>query len=315
MENQINKQETFPVILIAGQTAVGKTDIAIALAQMINAEIVSVDSMQVYKGMDIGTAKPSPQQRALVPHHLIDILDITESFDAAQFVKLATESIKSIRSRGKNVILCGGTGLYFKALIEGIGKAPPADKKLRDELEKTPLEVLLKELKEKDPETFARIDKKNPRRVIRAIEAIRLTGKPFSILKSRWGEENTGQLGDYRFFGLKREPGDLRERINTRVDKMFELGLVEETERLLEIGLEKNPTAMQAIGYRQVVEYLKGMRSLDETIKLVKIRTWQYARRQMTWFKNQAKIEWIFIPRDSTNDQIVREINNRITMH
>lgn len=312
METKKDREEDFPIILIAGQTAVGKTDVAINLAKQIDAEIISVDSMQVYKGMDIGTAKPSLEQRAEVPHHLIDILEITESFDANKFVKLAREAIKDIKSRGKRIILCGGTGLYFKALIEGIGQGPEPDKKLRAELENTSIEILLKELEEKDPETFAIIDKKNKRRVIRAVEVIKLTGKPFSILKSKWGTGNASLLGDYRFFGLKREPGDLRNRINVRVDKMFEMGLVEETRRLLDLGLEKNPTAMQALGYRQVVEYLKGVRSLEQTISLVKVRTWQFARRQMTWFKRHGNIEWINIRKDSTIDEITTEICKRI---
>jgi tRNA dimethylallyltransferase len=305
-------REEFPIILIAGQTAVGKTDVAISLAKIINAEIISVDSMQVYKGMDIGTAKPILKQRVEVPHHLIDILEITESFDAARFVKLAKEAIDDIKSRNKRVIMCGGTGLYFKALIEGIGSGPEPDKKLRAELENIPLEMLLNELKEKDPDTFAVIDKNNKRRVIRAVEVIRLTGKPFSSLKSRWGAEDESILGNYRFFGLKREPGDLRQRINIRVDKMFEMGLVEETRKLLELGLEQNPTAMQALGYRQVVEYLKGIRSLEDTINLVKIRTWQFARRQMTWFKRHSKLEWINVVKDTSVEQVVAEIYGRI---
>jgi tRNA dimethylallyltransferase len=312
MEFGKSTQEEFPIILIAGQTAVGKTDVAISLAKIINAEIISVDSMQVYKGMDIGTAKPTLKQRVEVPHHLIDILEIRDSFDAARFVKLAKEAIEDIKSRNKRVIMCGGTGLYFKALIEGIGSGPEPDKKLRAELENIRLEMLLNELKEKDPDTFAVIDKNNKRRVIRAVEVIRLTGKPFSSLKSRWGAEDESILGDYRFFGLKREPGDLRQRINIRVDKMFEMGLVEETRKLLELGLEQNPTAMQALGYRQVVEYLKGIRSLEDTINLVKIRTWQFARRQMTWFKRHSKLEWINVAKDTSVEQVVAEIYRRI---
>lgn len=282
-----------PLILIGGQTAVGKSEVAIELAKLIDAEIISVDSMQVYKGMDIGTAKPSKEERAIVPHHLIDILDITESFNAAEFVRLARAKIPEIKSRGKNVIMCGGTGLYFKAFLGGLGAAPAPDKNLRRELESTPLELLLQELKEKDPKTFSTIDRNNPRRVIRAVEVIRLAGKPFSELRSEWN--NIACEFPFIFFCLKRDSSDLRRRISERVDRMFKLGLVEETQQLLKSGLEENPTAMQAIGYKQVVEYLRGLRSLEETIDLVKIRTNQFAKRQLTWFKYQLSPEWIKI--------------------
>jgi len=308
------KNKNLPLILIGGQTATGKSEIAIELARQLDAEIISVDSMQVYRGMDIGTAKPSKEERELIPHHLIDILDITESFNAAEFVRLANEKIAEIKSRNKNIIMCGGTGLYFKAFLEGLGKAPPQDKHLRAELESVPLEILLSELKEKDPQTYLKIDRNNPRRVIRAVEVLRLTGKPFSELRSEWNK-NTAVNFLYVFVGLKRDSSDLRQRINERVDKMFKLGIVEETGKLLELGLEQNPTAMQAIGYKQVVEHLRGLRSLEETINLVKIRTWQYARRQSTWFKYQANMEWIKIDKNELEEpikQILKIIREKV---
>ena len=168
-----------PPIFIAGPTAVGKSEIALRLAEQLGGEIISADSMQVYRGLDIGTAKPSPADRARVPHHLIDICDLTESFDAAQFARLAHRAVAEIQSRGHVPVLCGGTGLYFKAFLEGLGEAPSADAKLRAELEAAPLENLLAELRERDPAAYEKIDKKNPRRVIRAVEVMRLTGKPF----------------------------------------------------------------------------------------------------------------------------------------
>src|SRR5437879_2246879 len=167
-------------ILLAGPTAVGKSELALLLAETLSGEIISVDSMQVYRGLDIGTAKPSAEQRARITHHLIDVVDVTEPFDAAQFVRLAGDAIKAIHSRGRLPILCGGTGLYFKAFLEGLGEAPPANTALRAELEATPPPHLLRELSERDPVTYERIDRQNPRRIIRAIEVIRLTGKPFS---------------------------------------------------------------------------------------------------------------------------------------
>src|SRR4051812_41200252 len=166
-------------VFIAGPTAVGKSEIALAVAEKIGGEIISVDSMQVYRGLDIGTAKPSAAERARVRHHLIDVVDITEPFDAAQFVRLATAAVAEIQSRGRVPIFCGGTGLYFKAFLEGLGDAPPADEALRAQLETVPLPELLAELTEKDPVTYEKIDRQNPRRVIRAVEVIRLTGKKF----------------------------------------------------------------------------------------------------------------------------------------
>ena len=283
--------------MIAGPTAVGKSEIALRLAGQLGGEIISVDSMQVYRGLDIGTAKPSSAERARVPHHLIDICDLTESFDAAQFARLAHRIVAEIQSRGHVPILCGGTGLYFKAFLDGLGDAPSADKKLRAELEVTPLERLLEELRERDPAAYEKIDRKNPRRVIRAVEVIRLTGKPFSEVQS---PKSKVQSQKPEFFCVMRAPDDLRKRIDVRVDAMFARGLVDETRELLKRGLEQNKTAMQAIGYRQVVEHLRGERSLTETIELVKIRTRQFAKRQLTWFRAQKNLEWIELKPDES---------------
>ena len=175
-------------ILLAGPTAVGKSGVALLLAEQLDGEIVSVDSMQVYRGLDIGTAKPPAAERARVPHHLIDVADITEPFDAARFVELARRAVADIQSRNRRPILCGGTGLYFKAFLDGLGEAPPADQQLRAVLEAMPPDELLRELAERDPATFENIDRLNPRRLIRAVEVIRLTGKPFSAQRARWSE-------------------------------------------------------------------------------------------------------------------------------
>jgi tRNA dimethylallyltransferase len=287
-------------VFLAGPTAVGKSEIALRLAEQLGGEIISVDSMQVYRGLDIGTAKPSPADRARVPHHLVDICDLTESFDAAQFARLAQRAVTEIQSRGRVPIFCGGTGLYFKAFLEGLGEAPPADAKLRAELEAAPLENLLAELRERDPAAFEKIDKQNPRRVIRAMEVIRLTGKPFSAQRAEWKSESRVQSPESRFFCLTRSSSDLHTRINVRVNAMFARGLVDETRELLKHGLAENKTAMQAIGYRQVVEHLRGDRSLSETIELVKIRTRQFAKRQLTWFRAQKNLEWIELQLEET---------------
>ncbi len=278
-------------LFLAGPTAAGKSAVALALAERMGGEIISVDSMQVYRGMDIGTAKPGAEELRRVRHHLIDVAGLEEGFDAARFVQLAGVAAAEIESRGHVPIFCGGTGLYFKAYREGLGEAPAADAALRAELERQPVEELLAELEKNDPATFQRIDRKNARRVIRAVEVIRLTGKPFSAQRAAWDGAKGGEAEG--LFGLTRPAGELRERIARRVEEMFARGLVAETESLLGRGLERNPTAMQALGYRQVVEHLRGQRTLAETIELVKIRTRQFAKRQLTWFRRQMRLEWI----------------------
>lgn len=307
-----------PLILLAGPTAVGKSEIALALAEKLNGEIISVDSMQVYRGLDIGTAKPTLEERARIRHHLIDVVDLAESFDAAQFVKLARSALNEIRERGQVPILCGGTGLYFKAFLDGLGQAPPTDPGLRSQLEATPLSELLAELSRKDPTTFEKIDKKNARRVIRAIEVLRLTGKPYSEQRADWTTQTTqtevtSKPAESRMFiGLSRSSADLQQRINVRVEKMFADGLVAETERLLQQGLAENQTALQALGYRQVVEHSRGIRSLPATIELVKIRTRQFAKRQMTWFKKYGPSTWINLSTQGAPDSIANELVQRL---
>lgn len=321
------RQAASSVVLLAGPTAVGKSAVALRLAERLGGEIVSADSMQVYRGLDLGTAKPSPADRARVPHHLLDVVELTERFDAARFVRLARCAVADIQSRGRVPIFCGGTGLYFKAFVEGLGDAPPADPALRAELEAAPLERLLRELAERDPATHEKIDRQNPRRVIRAVEVIRLTGQPFSQQRARWkaGESKVqspgskveviaGAAGTADFelwtlgFGLTRSTADLHSRIDARVDRMFRRGLVEETARLLTRGLAQNPTALQAIGYRQVVEHLRGERSLAETIALVKTRTRQFAKRQMTWFRRQMPLTWLELKPDDAPEAVVEEL-------
>jgi len=290
-------------ILIAGPTAVGKSGVALALAERIGGEIISVDSMQVYRGLDIATAKPSDRDRQRVPHHLIDVVELNEPFDAARFSHLARAAVADIHQRGGVPILCGGTGLYFKAFLEGLGEAPSANVAVRSELEAMPLSALLRELEQRDPVTFAKIDRQNPRRVVRALEVIRLTGAPFSAQRSRWNLELATPNSE-PFFGLIRSDDDLRDRIHARVDAMFARGLARETEQLLTRGLAENKTAMQAIGYRQVAEHLRHERSLEETIALVKQRTRQFAKRQMTWFRRQFSLQWLDCEREGSPEAV-----------
>ncbi len=295
-------------VLLAGATAVGKSAIAMQLTDILNGELVSVDSMQVYRGLDIGTAKPSPAERARVPHHLIDVADLSEWFDAARFVHLAGEAVAGIRGRGRVPILCGGTGLYFKAFLEGLGSAPAGDPAIRAELRSRPMAELLEELERTDPKTFQHVDRQNPRRVIRALEVIRLTGRPFSDQRADWGQALRSEANYFVLVGLARSSPDLRLRIEARVDEMFRHGLVAETEQLLERGLDRNLAAMQALGYRQVVEHLRGERSLPNTIELVKNRTRRFAKRQMTWFRKQLSFRWFQVAPDEAAQTVAERL-------
>ncbi len=307
-ESQLPSAGSHLPIFIAGPTAVGKSEIVLLLAEQLGGEIISADSMQVYRGLDIGTAKPSPAERACVPHHLIDICDLTENFDAAQFIRLAQKAVEEIQSRNKTPIFCGGTGLYFKAFISGLGEVPATNPELRAELEAASFESLLHELKERDATAYEKIDKQNPRRVIRAVEVIRLTGKKFSEQRAEWKTQGVGPIKE-KSFCFTRPSSDLHARINARVDAMFTHGLVEETRNLLTHGLEQNKTAMQAIGYRQVVEHLRGERPLAETIELVKSRTRQFAKRQLMWFRRQLDPEWIELKPDESLEKCAQKIS------
>ena len=290
-------------IYIAGPTAVGKSAVALLVAEELRGEIISADSMQVYRGLDIGTAKPTARERARIPHHLIDVVGPNEAFDAAGFVRLAAKAQDEIVARGHVPIFCGGTGLYFNALISGLADVPAPSSELRAELETTSIPKLLEELKEADPEAFETIDRSNPRRVIRAIEIIRTTGRKSSEQKTSWRRKASGN-----WFGLARERVDLVQRIERRVDAMFAAGLVQETKQLLKEGLENNRTAMQAIGYRQVIEHLRGERDLPATIELVKQKTRQFAKRQVTWFRNQLELDWIDLSESEAPEETARKI-------
>ena len=287
-------------IYLAGPTASGKSAAALELARRLGGEIISVDSMQVYRGLDIGTAKPTAAERAAVPHHLIDVCTLDQAFDAAQFVRLARQAEAEIRGRGHLPIYCGGTGFYFKGLLHGVSEAPPADVTIREQLAREPMEDLLRELQTRDPVASERMDRNNPRRVLRALEVIRLTGRPYSSFAV-----DAANLSGPPVYVLQRDPADLKARIAARVRAMFAQGLVEETRGLLPLGLRENITAMQAIGYRQVVEYLDGKRPLDETVALVITRTQQFARRQLTWFRHQLPVILVNVPHDGQPGELI----------
>ena len=296
-------------IYLTGATASGKSALAMHLAKRLGGEIISVDSMQVYCGLNIGTAKPSAEEQAEVPHHLIDVAQLSEAFDAAQFVRLAKSASESISSRGRIPIFCGGTGLYFRALMEGLGNSPPSDELLRDELSLLPFESLVAELKIKDPKAAKQIDLKNPRRVLRAVEVIRLTGRPYS--EQRIGWEKLKRAPE-NLFCINREVDVLNQRIHKRVDEMFSLGLIEETQILIKQGLRDNRNACQALGYRQVLDLLDGELSLESVVDKVKIKTRQFAKRQRSWFRNQMKCDLLDWPEDKNVDSFCELLIGRI---
>ena len=296
-------------IYLTGATASGKSTLAMHLAKRLGGEIISVDSMQVYCGLNIGTAKPSAEEQAEVPHHLIDVAQISEAFDAAQFVRLAKSASESISSRGRIPIFCGGTGLYFRALMEGLGNSPPSDELLRDELSLLPFESLVAELKIKDPKAAKQIDLKNPRRVLRAVEVIRLTGRPYSEQRIGWDKL---KLAPENLFCINREVDVLNQRIHKRVDEMFSLGLIEETQILIKQGLRDNRNACQALGYRQVLDLLDGELSLESVVDKVKIKTRQFAKRQRSWFRNQMQCDLLDWPEDENVDSFCELLLGRI---
>ncbi|MBM3844981.1 MAG: tRNA (adenosine(37)-N6)-dimethylallyltransferase MiaA [Verrucomicrobia bacterium] len=282
---------------IVGPTASGKSAIAMELARRVGAEIISVDSMQVYQGMDIGTSKPTAQDRRDVPHHLLDVCEVRVGFDAARFCVLAKEAMEGIRARNRRAIFCGGSGLYFKAWLEGLGEAPPADPGLRQALETIPDSELVAELRAKDPLAAASMDLLNRRRVLRAVEVIRLTGKPFSSLRADWGKRDVPPEESPSIICLHREREDLRERMDRRIDEMVRAGWVEETRGLMSQGLMDNPVALQAIGYRQFVGYLQEGGDLSTVIEEIRLRTRRYAKRQQTWFRHQLTTVPLELPR------------------
>jgi tRNA dimethylallyltransferase len=291
-----------PIFLI-GPTAAGKSAVALALARRLDAEIVSADSMQVYRGMDIGTAKPSPAERAAVPHHLINVVEVSERFDVARYIAFAHAAIADIQCRDKRPLIVGGTGLYLRALTEGLSEAPDADPALRVELEALGRERVLDELRRADPAAAERIGPHNFRRLVRALEICRLTGRKSSELRREWNRDRLPLM-----HGLERDRADLYARCEIRVEAMFRAGLVEEVRLLLPRGLAENTTARQALGYKEVIAYLRGGATLEETVALVKTRTRQFAKRQLTWFRHQARVEWIRVAADEETTTVVERL-------
>ena len=280
-------ENLLPIIVITGATATGKTDLGIQLAEELNTEIISADAMMVYKYMDIGTAKPSLEEREKVKHHLIDIIEPSENFSAKDFVELADKVIKELFSKGKIPIVVGGTWLYIQALLYGLSEAPVGNWELRDKLYKQNNKELYERLKEIDPEYASKIHINDKRRLVRALEVYQLSGKPFSYFHNK----HNFSRAKYNFIGivLERDRKDLMDRIEKRVDKMFQLGLKEEVEKLIEMGYKNFLTSSQAIGYKEFIPYFEGNRTLEEVKKEIIKNTKIFAKRQLRTFKSKFK--------------------------
>lgn len=282
------------IVVVAGPTATGKSAIAVEIASIFNGEVVTADSMQVYRHMDIGTAKPASEEMGGVPHHLMDIVDPDEEYTAARFSREAGEAIENIASRSRLPIVAGGTGLYIRALLHGLFEGPVSDKAIREGLMAQALdkgkEALHEELKKIDPEAASSIHPNNIARVIRAIEVYRLTGKPISAFQKEHGF--TPSRFDALKIGLIKEREELYRDIDARVDRMMEAGLVEEVKTLLERGYSARLKPMGGLGYKEVAGYLSGRYPIDEAVRLLKMNTRHYAKRQLTWFRKDPGIKW-----------------------
>ena len=282
------------LLIIVGPTAVGKTELSLSLAEEINAEIISADSMQVYRGMDIGTAKPSREERARVPHHLIDVADPREEFSVGDYLKLSEQAIADIRNRGKVPLVVGGTGLYVRALTNGLIEGPSADWELRAEMEEKERNspgLLYSILDKVDPVSAAKIQPADIRRIIRALEVYQKEGTPIS----KQHEEHKASAAErpVRIAGLKRDRAELYKRIEERVELMMALGFLDEVKALRDMGCTRDMVSMYALGYKQLLAHLDGEITLDEAVGLIKRDSKRYAKRQFTWFNAEPRVNWV----------------------
>ena len=297
------------VIVICGATATGKSDIALDIAEQIGAEIINADSMQLYAGMDIGTAKLSVGQRRGIPHHLLDVLSVKQDSTVAWYQQLAREQISEIHSRNQHAVLVGGTGLYIKAVLDDLNfpdTNPEVRTRLESEAEEYGADSLFTRLQELDPAAALAIDRANTRRIIRALEVIEITGKPFTANLPR---EDSSRFPDALQFGLVMEREHLRERIDLRVEKMWEQGFVAEVDALIADGILEGSTAQRALGYSALLAMRAGDMTEEEAKDETKRSTRQYARRQETWFSRDARIQWI-APHQPRLETIMQKINS-----
>jgi tRNA dimethylallyltransferase len=287
-------EKKIKLLVLSGPTGSGKSELAIRIAEHIGAEIVNADSMQVYRGLDIGTAKPSAEQLARVPHHLLGIINPDVNFTASDFRREATAAIGDIDRRGKRVIVVGGTGLYIRALLEGLVDSPEGDPELRLQFAEIHGEELLQRLSLVDPETAARLHPNDRLRIIRALEVYCQTGRPISAFRSE--HSFSGSYYDSLKMAIKVERPELYRRIDLRVDQMLKDGLVAEVASQLAQGYGRELKALRSIGYKEISAFLAGEIALDEAVALIKRDTRRYSKRQMTWFSKENEIYWLEYP-------------------
>ncbi|MFZ5966605.1 MAG: tRNA (adenosine(37)-N6)-dimethylallyltransferase MiaA [Bacillota bacterium] len=303
-----------PLLIIVGPTAVGKTEISIEIAKRLDCEIVSSDSMQIYKYMDIGSAKPSKEEMQGVPHYLVDEIDPRTSFSAAQYQKLAFEYINDIHQRGKLPMVVGGTGLYVNSIIYDVDFTSTVSnwdlrKQLEQEAKEFGNEYLHNKLKEVDQASADRIHPNNVKRVIRALEVFYESGEK---IKDFSQEPQKRPDFDYLFFGLIRDRDDLYDRINRRVDILMEKGLVEEVRHLTAMGLDEKDISMKGLGYKEIIKYIKGEYTYEEAVYTLKRDTRHYAKRQITWFKRYDDLKWINIGDYSSHEGVINVIMEEV---
>lgn len=304
-----------PLIILTGPTAVGKTELSIALAKAVHGEIISADSMQVYKYMDIGTAKIRPEEMKGVPHYLVDILEPDAAFNVAMFKEMAKKAVEEIYSRGHIPIIVGGTGFYIQALLydidfskeEGNGEVR---KHLEELAELKGPECLHEELQKVDPESAEQIHANNVKRVIRALEYYQLHGEKISVHNETEGQKESPY--QFLYFVLNHDRSVLYERIEKRIDIMLEQGLVEEVDNLLKRGYDKSLVSMQGLGYKEIIPYIEGECTLEEAIYILKRDTRHFAKRQLTWFRREKDVQWLDKSQLESEDKILNEILNTI---
>ncbi len=299
-----------PLIVLTGPTAVGKTSLSIALARAAEGEIISADSMQVYKHMDIGSAKIKKEEMEGIPHYLIDVLEPDEEFHVVRFQEMAKEAMKEIYSKGKIPILTGGTGFYIQAVVKDIDFSQDTEKSsVRERLENLAQEkggeYLHELLAQRDPESAEKIHPNNIKRVIRALEYYELTGEKISLHNEREGEKVSPYNTAYFVLSDHRER--LYEKIDRRVDQMLDEGLVEEVRRLAQMGYTRDMVSMQGLGYKEILAYLEGEYSLEEAVYVLKRDTRHFAKRQLTWFRREKDVIWVKKPDFDYDDKKILE--------
>ncbi len=295
-----------PLVVIVGPTAVGKSEVAIELAKRIKGEIVSCDSRQVYKYLNIGTAKPTKEEKKKIPHHLIDIMEPDEEFNAFLYARRAHKAISRIHRKKKIPILVGGSGLYVRATVDGIFLGAKKNKAIRERLRKFSGDTLYRKLKKVDSETASRLHPHDRVRIIRALEVYELTGQSISALQ----EISKGKKPNYNLtmIGLKRGRKELYQRINERVAEMIKEGLVEEVRGLLQRGFSQGLIALKGLGYKEIIGYLDGEYDSKEAIRLLKRNSRRFAKRQLTWFNKDKRIHWIEIKKGDSTSKVVSQI-------